>query len=202
MFDLNTTVDRPVFWVIVGLVVLAVAVAMSVAFSRRSRRRSLALRERFGPEYGRTISQYGEGRGERVLQSRLERVNHIEFRELSEADRTRFTSQWAGIQAQFVDSPRAAVAQANELIKEVMRARGYAADTAFEQRAADLSVDHPDVVEHYRVARTLAQTTTNESMNTEQLRQAVVHYRVLFADLLQPPRPELRGSLYPDPVHA
>src|SRR6266511_3958769 len=88
------------------------------------------------------------------------------------------------IQAQFVDEPAAAVARANELIKEVMRARGYPAD-GFEQRVADLSVAHPEVIEHYRAARALSDSKRNEQINTEKLRQAVVHYRVLFSDLLQ-----------------
>ncbi|MDF2693971.1 MAG: hypothetical protein K0S65_2354 [Labilithrix sp.] len=183
MTDTNTT------WIVVGLAVLALAIAVGVSLAvmrRAARQRTATLRERFGPEYNRAIQQYGGKKGERVLAARAERVAKIEFRELSEADRGRFTSTWTTIQQQFVDDPRAAVARANELIKEVMRARGYSADTGFEQRAADLSVDHPDVVQHYRAARALAQAGTDQTMNTEELRQAVVHYRALFADLLQP----------------
>lgn len=183
MTDTNTT------WIVVGLAVIALAIAVGVSLAvmrRAARQRTAALRERFGPEYNRAIQQYGGKKGERVLAARADRVDKIEFRELSEADRGRFTSAWTTIQQQFVDDPRAAVARANELIKEVMRARGYSADTGFEQRAADLSVDHPDVVQHYRAARALAQAGTDQTMNTEELRQAVVHYRALFADLLQP----------------
>src|SRR6185369_10665085 len=104
------------------------------------------------------------------------------FRDLTEADRVKFSSAWSRIQAQFVDDPVAAVAGANDLIKQVMVARGYPSD-GFEQRAADLSVDHPEVVQHYRAARALSDPTRDKSIGTEELRQAVVHYRVLFADL-------------------
>lgn len=189
-------------WLVVGLAVIALGVFLAATVaSRRSRKHREELRARFGPEYSRAVQQYGARRAERILDSRLQRVAKIDIRELSDVDRERFSSHWAAIQAQFVDDPRAAVGRANDLIKEVMRARGYAsADDAFDQRAADLSVDHPEVVEHYRVARRLALTPTDESMSTEQLRQAVVHYRVLFADLLQPPRPLIPGTF--SPAHA
>jgi len=184
-------IDTNITWIVVGLLLVAVALAVvaAVALGRRSRARSAELRDRFGPEYDRTVHRYGSRRGEHALQARLRRVEKIRFRELGEAERARFSSLWASTQARFVDDPRGAVAQANDLIKELMRARGYSADDAFEQRAADLSVDHPDVVEHYRAARALADAGTHHGMNTEELRQAVVHYRVLFADLLQPALP-------------
>jgi hypothetical protein len=131
------------------------------------------------------VEEFGSPeRAERNLAARARRVDHIRFRDLTEADRARFTSTWAAIQAQFIDDPVLAVKGANELIKEVMRARGYPAD-GFEQRAEDLSVDHPEVVQHYRAARALSDANRNERANTEDLRQAVVHYRALFADLLQ-----------------
>lgn len=189
--------ENSTIWIVAGLAVLAVIVALSLLFARKNRLNSRVLRERFGPEYDRAIAQYGGRRGERVLASRLERVEKIDFRELSDGDRQRFTSSWTMIQAQFIDDPRAAVGRANDLIKEVMRARGYHADDGFEQRAADLSVDHPEVVEHYREARRLAQTSTDPKVSTEQLRQAVVHYRVLFADLLQPAQVDVPGALRP-----
>jgi hypothetical protein len=193
--------DANIVWIAVGLLAVALVIGVSIALSRRARLRTLALRERFGPEYQRTVERYGGREAERVLAARARRVDQIDFRELSDADRSRFTSLWTTISTQFVDDPRAAVLRANELIKEVMRARGYSADTGFEQRAADLSVDHPDVVQHYRAARALSQAGTEQGMNTEDLRQAVVHYRALFADLLQvaradAPPPTLR------PAHA
>lgn len=197
MTDVNTT------WIVVGLAAaLALAIVATMVFALRAKKRTARLRERFGPEYGRVVQQYGGRAGERALAARLERVDQIEFRDLSDADRARFTSSWTNIQTQFIDDPRAAVANANELIKEIMRARGYSADDGFERRAGDLSVGHPDVVQHYRAARALVQSGTAESMNTEELRQAVVHYRVLFADLLQPARSSTTtpGALRPAPV--
>jgi hypothetical protein len=196
--------DPKAIWIVVVLAVIVLAVAITVmgGAARRAKQRSAVLRERFGPEYDRTVRQRGRRAAERDLAARAERVAHIEFRELSDTDRQRFTSEWAAIQEQFIDDPIAAVARANDLIKEVMRARGYSADRGFEQRAADLSVDYPDVVEHYRAARRLSQPRT-EGLNTEELRQAVVHYRVLFADLLQPARaavPPAPGVLRPIPT--
>ncbi|HVH43292.1 MAG TPA: hypothetical protein VM925_13145 [Labilithrix sp.] len=188
--------DTNIIWIVVALV--AIAAVVSIVFARQSRQRTAALRGRFGPEYDRAVEQYGGKAGERALADRARRVEQIEFRDLSDTDRERFTSSWTAIQAQFVDDPGAAVARANDLIKEVMRARGYSADAGFEQRAEELSVDHPDVVQHYRAARELARARTeHEGVNTEELRQAVVHYRVLFADLLQPARPAVSGVLRP-----
>jgi hypothetical protein len=177
--------DTNTIWIVVALVAVAVAIVLAVAVARQARARREMLRERFGPEYDRAVRQYGT-KADRVLAARARRVDQIERRELNDADRQRFTELWSSIQQQFVDDPRTAVTRASDLIKDVMRARGYPADDAFEQRAADLSVDHPDVVQHYRAARELAQTKKAEGMDTEELRQAVVHYRVLFADLLQP----------------
>ncbi|HEY1957301.1 MAG TPA: hypothetical protein VGH28_16895 [Polyangiaceae bacterium] len=171
-------------WLVVAI---AIAVVLAIVayglFSARSKRRSALLRERFGEEYDRARQQFGS-RTDRVLAERLERVEKFHVRDLSDADRNRFAASWKDVQAQFVDDPRRAVARANDLIVEVMRARGYSADDAFERRAADLSVDHADVVEHYRAAHALMKAAA--PLDTEQLRQAVVHYRVIFADLLAP----------------
>lgn len=185
----TTWTDTNVLLVIVALAVVALVIGATLFASRRNRARSAELRERFGPEYDRAVQEYGgRHRAERELAKRARRVQRIEFRELSDADRSHFTAHWSRIQEQFVDDPRAAVAGASALIKEVMLARGYPPD-GFEQRAADLSVDHPDVVQHYRAAHALAQSSRQQGMNTEELRQAFVHYRALFADLLQPPSP-------------
>ena len=182
--------DANIIWLVIAVVLLTLAVSFSL--SRRARQRKAFLRERFGPEYDRTVRRFGERKGARDLAARVERVEHMHFRDLSDEERGRFSSQWEAIQAQFVDDPRTAVSRANDLIKDVMGARGYSAHDPFEQRAADLSVDHPDVVEHYRAARALARSGADQTMNTEELRQAMVHYRALFADLLQPAaaRPE------------
>jgi hypothetical protein len=118
------------------------------------------------------------------------------FRELSGAERAHFGAMWSAAQEQFVDDPSAAVVRANELVKEAMRACGYFPNDSFKQRLADLSVDHPDVVQHYRAARALAHPPEAQGTNTEELRQAMVHYRVLFVDLVQPAR-EAAGMLLP-----
>jgi hypothetical protein len=164
----------------VALVIVAVLVARELA-----RVRSLELRRRFGPEYDRAVEELGSPtRAERELADRARRVDHFRFKDLGAADRARFAAEWNRIQAQFVDDPVVAVTSANELINEVMRARGYPTQS-FEQRVADLSVEHPTVVQHYRAAHTLAGSVHNGTVDTEQLRQAVVHYRFLFAVLLQ-----------------
>jgi hypothetical protein len=181
--------DIPVLWIILGLAALAIVVIAAIAMRRRARLQSAELRERFGPEYGRAVGEYGsEARAEHELAKRARRVERFHFRDLTAAERTRFDAAWTALQAQFVDDPLRAAAGANQLITEVMRARGYPIED-FDTRAADLSVDHPAVVQHYRAARALAQSSGHEMGSTEDLRQAIVHYRALFAELLQNPEP-------------
>ena len=160
--------------------------AVALALPRRLRLRSRGLRERFGPEYDRALETYGApSRAERELMARAKRVRRFHLRDLSEADRARLSATWSEVQAHFVDEPLRAVQEANELIKNIMAARGYP-EADFDQRVADLSVDHPDVVQHYRAARALAQGGA-EGRNTEELRQAVIHFRALFAELAEAP---------------
>ena len=141
--------NSTVMWTVIVLVAIAAVIAAVVASRRRARMRSAELRRRFGPEYDRAVEEMGsETRAERELAARARRVGRLRFHELTDADRSRFESTWNRIQTQFVDDPLAAVAGANQLIKEVMVARGYPAD-GFEQRVADLSVEHPEVVQHY-----------------------------------------------------
>ncbi|MEP7049526.1 MAG: hypothetical protein ABJB12_04205 [Pseudomonadota bacterium] len=181
--------NQTLTWVIVALAAVAVVVIAVIASRRRAHRRSAELREHFGPEYDRAVAEHGDSkRAERELLARAERVERIQIRELNAADRARYHSAWTDIQARFVDDPALAVSDANELIGRVMRARGYPTEN-FEQRVADLSVDHPLVVQHYRAARSLAASSGGAQLNTEDLRQAMVHYRFLFTDLLQEPEP-------------
>ena len=181
--------NQTLTWVIVALAAVAVVVIAVIASQRRARRRSAELREHFGPEYDRAVAEHGNAaRAERELAARAQRVDRIQIRELNVADRERFQRTWTEIQARFVDDPALAVSEANELINRAMRARGYPTED-FEQRVADLSVDHPLVVQHYRAARALAVTHGGAQINTEDLRQAMVHYRFLFSDLLQDPAP-------------
>jgi hypothetical protein len=173
-------------WTLVALAAIAIVIAAAFETRRRMRIRSAELRQRFGPEYDRAVDEFGTpARAERQLAARARRVEHFHFHDLSQADRARFESVWSHIQSQFVDDPTGAVVGANELIKEVMRARGYPADD-FDQNVADLSVDHAAVVQHYRAARALSDSNRSGQIHTEELRQAVVHYRALFADLLLP----------------
>jgi hypothetical protein len=177
--------NTAMLWIIVVLSAVAIVFVMAIASRQRARARSVELRHRFGPEYDRAVNEFGSlGRAERELGKRARRVAHLQFRELNDAERLAYASSWSRIQGQFIDDPAAAVVRANELIKEVMRAQGYPIDD-FEQRVVDLSVDHASVVQHYRAARALAESNRDGGLNTEDLRQAVVHFRALFADLLQ-----------------
>ncbi|MEI9936021.1 MAG: hypothetical protein WDO69_02230 [Pseudomonadota bacterium] len=179
----NTTM----LWALVGLAIVAIMIVAVVASRHRARVRRADLQRKFGPEYDRAVEEYGPDRADRELLSRQRRVDHFQARELNAVDRARFIGSWSNIQAQFVDDPGVAVTGANELINEVMRARGYPTEH-FDQRVADLSVDHATVVQHYRAAKALADANRNGQVNTEELRQAMVHYRMLFADLLQEPK--------------
>ncbi len=181
----NTATNTTMIWAIVALVAAAIVIVVAIASRRRTRMRSAELRQRFGPEYDRAVQELGTpARAEHELAARTRRVELIRLHELNDADRARFASSWGRIQSQFIDDPVGAAVDANDLIKEVMRARGYPVDD-FEQRVADLSVDHAEVVQHYRAARTLSESSRNGQVNTEDLRQAVVHYRTLFGELLQ-----------------
>jgi hypothetical protein len=179
------------------LIVVALAavslLVVAILASRNARSRKQRIRERFGPEYDRTIEQLGnERRAERELVARERRVQKLHINELDAAHRVQFASDWAHAQTRFVDDPSAAVREADELIKTVMRARGYPVED-FERRVEDLSVDHANVVEHYRAARALAEANSEGRADTEELRQALVHYRALFADLLEEPQAERRA---------
>ena len=171
------------------LLIVAVAVVMAVvivalAYMAQQRRRRTHLRERFGPEYDRTLHAVGTtGRAEAVLEDREKRVLAYHIRALDPEERRRFSDAWTSVQAKFVDDPSAAVAEADRLVTDVMNARGYPmAD--FDRRAEDLSVEHANVVHHYRAAREIAARQSRNAASTEELRQALVHYRALFADLL------------------
>jgi hypothetical protein len=159
---------------------------------RRARVRRAGLKQRFGREYERAVQEYGSvEKAERALLGREKRVHHLKLHPLRDSAREQFAADWRAVQARFVDDPSGAVHDANELIDAVMRARGYPIEE-FDQRVADLSVEHGNVVQHYRAARVLADANREGRANTEELRQALVHYRALFADLLD--QPELPGQ--------
>jgi hypothetical protein len=167
-------------------VVVLVMAAIAVFVRRAARRRSAELRGRFGPEYDRQIEERGSvRRAEHELLAREKRMGKRELRPLTDDEQTRFYAEWQHVQARFVDDPAGAVHAADSLIMAVMTARGYDVES-FEQRVADLSVDHAGVVQHYRAAHDLAQARRAGRVDTESLRQAMVHHRALFADLLRP----------------
>jgi hypothetical protein len=120
------------------------------------------------------------------LKERTERVESLNIRPLAAGDRARFVDSWSRVQARFVDGPGGAVTEADQLLRDVMSTRGYPV-TEFEQRAADISVDHPLVMENYRTAHAIAVRQTQGQANTEDLRQAMIHYRTLFEDLVGEP---------------
>ena len=150
-----------------------------------TRRRREHLRDRFGPEYDRVVRTTGRTReAEKELERREERVEQLEIRPLPAEERLRFAESWREVQAHFVDEPAQTVAEADELVEEVMARRGYPIGD-FEQRLADISVDHPHVISNYRAARAIAAESHHGRASTEDLRQAMVHYRALFEDLLE-----------------
>jgi hypothetical protein len=168
--------------VIAAVVVLAIA---AVAWLYAQGRRRERLRTHFGPEYERAVREAGSpAKAEAVLTDRAKRVRELNIRRLSRQQAENFDREWKRIQAMFVDDPDGAVAAADRLVSEVMAARGYPIED-FDTRAADLSVEHPRVVENYRIARTLALRRNRGEAGTEELRQAVVNYRALFDDLLK-----------------
>lgn len=164
----------------VAAVLLAIVVGWMMTQRRRTR-----LKDRFGPEYDQAVRQHPDARtAERELLNREHRVASLDIKPLTRDDAVRFSEAWRRTQTRFVDDPKGAVADADRLVDEVMRARGYPL-VEFEQRAADISVDHPRVVANYRAARAIAARNARGETNTEELRQALVHYRELFADLLE-----------------
>jgi hypothetical protein len=167
------------------LVALVIAVGIAIWLYVRQRR-TATLRQRFGPEYDRALQRSGDRHTtEATLQERQERVEHLRIRSLGSPERDQFAQRWRSAQAQFVDDPPGAITEADRLVGEVMQVRGYPVGD-FEQRAADISVDHPDVVANYRKAHQLALKSERGQAETEELRQAMVHYRALFEDLLEP----------------
>jgi hypothetical protein len=171
---------------LIAAIVVVLAIAAVVWLWLR-RRRSEMLRRRFGPEYQRLVEQTGDVRkAEAELEARQRRVAKFPIRPLPAADQTRYLESWRQVQARFVDDPNGAVADGNRLVKEVVQARGYPMSD-FEQRAADISVDHPTVISNYRAAREIAQKSASGQATTEELRQALVYYRALFEELLEAP---------------
>lgn len=169
------------------LIVLLALVVLAGLWLWMRRRQSEALRDRFGPEYDRTVHVVGDERkAETLLAEREKRVSAYTIKPLAPEMRDHFVETWRQVQAQFVDDPNYAVTRADDLLGEVMRARGYPMSD-FDHRAEDLSVDHPEVVQNYRRAHDIALRHSRGEASTEDLRTAMIHYRTLFDDLVNEP---------------
>ena len=178
---------------LVAILVVLVLLALLAFFAGRQRR-SRKLQDTFGPEYERTVEEAGDRRAaEAELQERTERRAEFDIVPLEPEARARYVEAWRHTQAQFVDEPAEATREADRLITSVMRDRGYPVDD-FDQRAADLSVDHPQVVDDYRAAHAIAARNDRSEASTEDLRQALVHYRSLFEELLENRHPEAAAT--------
>jgi hypothetical protein len=172
-------------WILIAAIVVIAAVAIMVVRSANSRKRTERLKERFGPEYERTIGETGEqSAAETELAARERKRNKLDIVPLAPQAREKYADRWRAVQTAFVDNPSSAVGDADRLVTQVMRERGYPIDD-FDQRAADISVDHPTVVEDYRAAHTVSLSQQDGDVGTEQQREAFVHYRALFEKLLE-----------------
>ena len=181
-----TTLGPRELALIIGLAVIVIAGISAWLILRK--RRTERLRTQFGgAEYDRAVKEDGSRRhAEAGLKERTQRVESLNIRELASGDRARFVDLWRRVQSRFVDSPGGAVTEADQLLRDVMTTRGYPV-TDFEQQAADISVDHPLVMEKYRLAHAIAVRQTLGQANTEDLGQAMIHYRSLFEELVGEP---------------
>jgi hypothetical protein len=178
-----TTTSTSTIIVVALLIVAAVAAAILASVHRK--RQSVRLQKRYGAEYEREVLRLGsQSKAEAELMKREARVAKLTIVPLTPQEAARFAQAWSRLQGRFVDNPGGAVAEADSLVKELVTARGYPVSD-FESRTADISVDHPNVVDAYRAAQAIALKNSRGEADTEELRKAVVHYRTLFSDLLQ-----------------
>jgi FtsZ-interacting cell division protein ZipA len=178
--------EMPVWtWIVIVAVIVIAIVAVVVASSASRRKRSERLKSDFGPEYERTVAETGEQKAaEKELIARERKRHKLDIHPLSNEALNEYTTRWGMVQTAFVDNPSSAVGEADRLVSEVMHARGYPVED-FEEQAANVSVDHPSVVENYRAAHGIHLAQQNVEVGTEDLRNAFVHYRKLFEKLLE-----------------
>jgi hypothetical protein len=180
--NLNLTDPR---LIALGVAVIVVVAVGAWLYVRKGRATTAGLRQKFGPEYDRAVLAHGS-KAEAKLADREKRIEELNIRDLDSMEHERYSKQWQAVQAHFVDSPKGAVAEADDLVSSVMKTRGYpVAD--FDQRAADISVDHPRVVENYRLAHQIALRVGKDAATTEDLRTAMIHYRSLVDELVLVP---------------
>jgi hypothetical protein len=196
---MNTTI--PTNWIILLGILAVVLLAVAIGFISQRQRQSKRLRQRFGAEYDRAVTEFGRNKAEAELKAREKRVEKFTIIPLASADAARFTQAWTALQGRFIDNPKGVVVEADHLVRELMLKRGYPMGD-FEMRAADISVDHPAVVENYRAAQAIAVRDERGEADTEELRKAVVHYRTLFDELLgERPAKRVESPAGQIPVH-
>ncbi len=172
-------------YLIIAVVVILLIMGILLAFGFSRRQRAKRLQNKFGPEYDRTVENAGdEKKALAELDQRQKRIESLHIQPLPVGERERYLEQWKAVQAKFVDQPGQATVEADQLITEVMKVRAYP-ESDFEQRAADLSVNYPELVSNYRAARAIALKNEQHTANTEELRQAFIYYRSLFEVLLE-----------------
>jgi hypothetical protein len=180
--------------IVIAVVVVLIIAGLSWMYMRR--RKTAALRQKFGSEYNRAVLVHGsERKAEAKLADREKRVEKLTIRDLDASEHGRFAKRWENVQARFVDSPKGAVMEADDLLSDLMKTRGYPVSD-FEQRAADISVDHPKVVENYRSAHETTLRVGKSEASTDELRAAMIHYRDLYEELMRvaPPKVEKAAS--------
>jgi hypothetical protein len=183
---MNLNLLDPKLLMLAAVVILVIAV-IAWLYVRKRRSTTANLRLKFGPEYERAVLAHGsERKAETKLADREERVAKLTIRDLDPMEREGFSKRWESLQSRFVDSPKGAVTEAEDLVSSLMKARGYPLSD-FDQRAADISVDHPRLVENYRSAHEIALRVGKDQSSTEELRTAMIHYRSLFEELVQVP---------------
>ena len=193
----------PSNWIILAVVLVLALLAVAALVVSQRQKQTRRLQQRFGPEYGRAIDEFGSrARAEAELKAREQRVEKLSIIPLAPADAARFTQAWSALQGRFIDNPKGVVVEADHLVRDLMLKRGYPMGD-FERRAADMSVDHPAVVAAYRAAQAIAIRDERGEADTEELRQAVVHYRTLFDELLEERQPKrMEAAAAQIPVHS
>jgi hypothetical protein len=191
---MNLNLLDPKLIAVVAVVVLIIVV-LTWLYVRSRRHTTADLRHKFGPEYERAVLTHGsERKAEAKLADREKRVEKLNIRDLDPMEREQFSKRWESVQSRFVDSPKGSVAEADDLVSSLMKTRGYPVSD-FDQRAADISVDHPRVVENYRSAHEIALRVGKDAATTEDLRTAMIHYRSLFDALVQLPTTVVREAV-------
>jgi hypothetical protein len=183
--------------IVLAAVAILIVAALAWLYVRKRRSTTANLRQKFGPEYERAVREHGsERKAEAKLEDREKRVETLNIRDLDPMEHERFAKRWESVQSRFVDSPKGAVAEADELVSLLMKTRGYPVSD-FDQRAADISVAHPRVVENYRSAHEIALRVGKDGATTEDLRTAMIHYRSLFEELAQVPTTQVLATQEP-----